>query len=121
MNDELLKLYSHPTIQSKRGGWQHGDRYMCKHSGTVVMTVTWIDNQFGEKEYLPCCFNQSIWLPPLYSDEQPERNLIFFVDGFDALKQYAIDSWVCITDKYQIEAKTPTEAVLGAIIAKEEI
>ena len=75
MTEEMLKLYNHPYIQSKRGEWQVGDMLYAE-GYTVPYTTFCADCQTQESME----DTGAIWLPRTIDDLNPERGLWEMVD-----------------------------------------
>lgn len=132
MTDNLLKWYQNPAIQSKRGEWQVGDKaYFC---GEKILIVNADDGIVGWYNYNDVYKTVSektpslIWLPPLWSDEQPERCLWGMIDwnhlnchvnGKGRVRLRKTDAYGQVL--WGTPLTTPTEAVLKAIIAQRYI
>jgi hypothetical protein len=122
MTPELLKLYNHPYIQGKRGIWIDGDKYITPPSTFAYRYCAACDAGCDD-----VINPRAIWLPPLWSDDDPGRNLLGMVERLILVQKYrSKPGWVCAVKRSRkdesifFDAPTPTRAVLKAIWAQQE-
>lgn len=121
---EMIEMAARPEIQKRRGEWQKYDKWVCNHITIYTGEVEWISEP---GHWRPHCA-ESIWLPPVYDEEKPERCLwnifkwewVWTTIAPDG-ENWGLSFWKDgKKDKLiSISGKTPTEALLKAIVAQE--
>lgn len=115
---ELIELVKHPAIQSRRGEWQHGDKFFHFMDVSVVNDIS--DFRF---RVVPDAANYqgAIWLPPLSDPIQPERGLTGLLNERWELKQHMDGGFVLRTITGRVSTgPTPEIAVAKALISQWE-
>lgn len=120
MNAELLRLYSHPYIQGKREIWIDGDKYITPPSTFAYRYCSACDAGCDD-----VINPRAIWLPPLWSDDDPGRSLIGMLGKDFISLEVNPPEWTCVIMygsyyTHVCHSRTPTMAVLKAIWEQQE-